>query len=132
MRAVGAHRRADGAGQAVPLVLGAVALLAVILVGIGWFGRSLVDAATARTAADAAALAGVVAGRSAAATAARANGGELVEFSQLGSDVVVVVRVGRATASARAGLGDGDAYTRSAWPRSIDRLTRSTARRLQE
>ena len=94
--------RADDDGQALPLVIGVVAVLAVLLVGIGWYGHSLVDAAQARTAADAAALAGAAEGRSAAGAMAAANGGELIVYRELGADVLVTVRVGRATASARA------------------------------
>lgn len=89
-------------GQAVPLVVGAVAVLAVLLAALGWFARSSIDAARARTAADAAALAGVVGGREQAGRLAAANGGVLVAFERRGADVVVRVRVGRATASARA------------------------------
>lgn len=89
-------------GQAVPLAIGACAVLAVLLVGVAWFAGSLHDAARARTAADAAALAGVVAGRSEAARLAAANGAALVSFTRVGDDVIVVVRLGRATATARA------------------------------
>jgi outer membrane lipoprotein SlyB len=94
--------RRDEAGQAIPLVIGVVAVMALLLVGVGWFGAGLVDAAAARTAADAAALAGAVDGRGAAAELAAANGSELVSFRQIGDDVIVTVRRGRATASARA------------------------------
>jgi len=92
-------------GQALPIVIGVVAVLAVLMVGIGWFGVGLRDAAQARTAADAAALAGVDGGRTAAASLAGANGGGLVSFSVVGDDVIVTVRVGRATATARATNG---------------------------
>jgi len=98
-------RRGSGdRGQAVPLVIAAVALAAVCLIGLGRFAAGAVDAARARTAADAAALAGVARGRGAAANAAASNGGRMVAFSVVGDDVVVRVTVGRATASARATL----------------------------
>lgn len=96
-------------GQAVPVVLAAVAVLAVFLTALGWFGRSVVDAARARTAADAAALAGVAGGREQAARLATANGGVLVAFEWRGADVLVRVRVGRATAAARATGAASDA-----------------------
>ncbi len=89
-------------GQALPLVIGVVAVLAVLVAGLGWFAGSLVDAAQARTAADAAALAGAVGGRAEAARLAAHNRAELVEYTEIGNDVVVTVRCGRATASARA------------------------------
>ncbi len=92
-------------GQALPLVIGVIAVLAVLLLAVGWFGRSMVDAARACTAADAAALAGAAEGAAAARSAAADNGGELVVFEQLGADVRVTVRVGRATAVARATAG---------------------------
>jgi hypothetical protein len=46
-------------------------------------------------------LAGAHAGRAAAAAAATDNGGELIGFVTAGDDVLVDVRVGRATARAR-------------------------------
>lgn len=54
------------------------------------------------TAADAAALAGVIDGREAAVRIAAANGGVLVGWSERGRDVTVVVTVGGASATARA------------------------------
>jgi len=63
----------------------------------------LLDAAAqARTAADAAALAGAASGEREARELAEANGGEVVEYSRIGQTVVVVVRVGPATHEARA------------------------------
>jgi len=62
------------------------------------------DRARARTAADAAALAGVVDGEAAARRLAAANRGTLVSFTVTDGDVLVRVLVGRATASARARL----------------------------
>ena len=61
-------------------------------------GRALEDRARARTAADAAALAGAAEGEAAARRLAAANGGRLVEFRREGDEVVVRVRVGVAAA----------------------------------
>lgn len=96
----------DDRGQAVPLVLVVVVLAVVATFGIAHLGRSVIDAGRARTAADAAALAGVEGGRAASSRLASAHGGELVEWrTSGGSDgvtVTVVVRVGRARATAAA------------------------------
>lgn len=95
-------------GQATPLLIGVVAIAAVSLIPIARLGRAASDAARARAAADAAALAGVVDGPAAARHRAADNGGTLITFVHLGSDIVVTVRVGDATAKARATL-NGDA-----------------------
>ena len=62
------------------------------------------ERAAAQTAADAAALASVVPGdgRGRASEMAVANGAVLESFRQLGASVEVTVRVGRASATARA------------------------------
>ncbi len=92
-------------GQALPLVVGVLAVVAVLVAALGVVAGHSIDAARARTAADAAALAGVEAGRASADALAHANGGVLVEFRTIqNGDVLVRVRVGRATASARATL----------------------------
>jgi len=91
-------------GQAVPLVIAIVALAAFAVVALGQFAVGTVDAARARTAADAAALAGAADGQAAAASAAADNGGRLESFVSTGDDVIVRVRVGRAVAEARARL----------------------------
>jgi hypothetical protein len=89
-------------GQVLPLV----ALLLAIAVGsavlVALVGRVVDDRARAVTAADAAALAGAAEGPDAAEELARRNGGVLEEFRREGPDTVVVVRVGRARAQARA------------------------------
>lgn len=85
---------------AVVLVLLAVVVAAVVVAGAG--GR-LVDHARARTAADGAALAGRAAGRASAEAVAAANGGVVVRWREVGAEVEVTVRVGRATSTARAG-----------------------------
>jgi hypothetical protein len=98
-------RRGSGdRGQAVPLVIALVVVAAVAVVALGRLAAGAVDAARARTAADAAALAGAVEGRDAAATVAGANDGVLISFVTSGDAVVVEVRVGRATARARAAM----------------------------
>ncbi|MBT5140928.1 MAG: helicase/secretion neighborhood TadE-like protein [Acidimicrobiaceae bacterium] len=91
----------DG-GQILPLVavvlmvsLGAVLMLARLAPLVD-------DAARARTAADAAALAGAAEGRDAAVEFAHANGGVLVDYRRVGSVVRVEVRVGHASADASA------------------------------
>ena len=98
--------RADDRGQAVPLVAVVVVLAIVVTFAIGHLGRSVVDAGRARTAADAAALAGVEGGREAAERVAVANGATLVSWSVAGAadaiTVTVTVRVGRSSAKASA------------------------------
>jgi len=99
-----ARRGTGDRGQAVPLVIAVVALAAFAVVALGRFAVGTVDAARARTAADAAALAGAADGEAAAAAAAADNGGTLESFAAVGVDVVVRVRVGRAVAEARASM----------------------------
>lgn len=90
-------------GQAIPLLVGIVAVITIFVVAVGWFAGGAIDAARARTAADAAALAGAGDGSIAeAAAAARANGGTLLSYDRTGDDVIVAVRVGRAVHRARA------------------------------
>jgi hypothetical protein len=89
-------------GQALMLVLAVGALLAVSMVAMGRFGARVLTVEQAQVAADAAALAGVVDGRAAAAALARRNGGTLVAFTAEGADVIVVVSVGDERATARA------------------------------
>jgi hypothetical protein len=105
-------------GQALPLVVGVLAVIAVLVAALAVVAGHSIDAARARTAADAAALAGVEDGQGAADAFARANGGALVEFHVVDNgDVVVRVRVGRASATARATLDRVSAAT----PRLPDR-----------
>ena len=79
-----------------------VALTAAIVVAMVPVLVDLTDRQQARSAADAAALAGVSGGHAAAARFAAANHAELVGWRRIGDDVVVEVRVGSQTASARA------------------------------
>jgi hypothetical protein len=92
----------DERGQAALLLAGVVAVAGLVCVGLGLVGRAAVDQARARTAADAAALAGALAGEAEAAAVARANGAVLVRFTTIGADAEVEVRAGRARAVARA------------------------------
>lgn len=93
----------DDRGQMVPLVAVGLVLMAATAYGLIAVGSVLVDRAMARTAADAAALEMVATDDEDAARAvAEANGAELVWVRHGGSSVEVEVRVGRATARARA------------------------------
>lgn len=109
LRATRAHaaasrRRAAGErGQVTPFVALLVLAAGGLCIGLGRLGSDAVDAGRARTAADAAALAGAAGGEDAARSIAEANAGDLVSFDRLdGGEVEVRVRVGRATAVARA------------------------------
>jgi hypothetical protein len=82
------------------MLLAAVAV-AVLLVHLG---RTGIDRASAQTAADAAALAGVVEGRPGAEQLADENGAVLVSFEVHQGEVQVTVEVGSVRATARAGL----------------------------
>ena len=94
--------RVDERGQVLPLMVLALALVAGGLVLVVELGRIADDRAQARTAADAAALAGAVEGRAAALALATGNGATVISYEELGEEVEVVVRVGRASARARA------------------------------
>lgn len=98
---MGASIRRDR-GQAVVLVLAVVTVVVVMLVAVAQFGTRLVAREQAQVVADAAALAGVVAGRAAAERMAVANGGVLRSFQSVGDEVVVEVEVKGETATARA------------------------------
>jgi hypothetical protein len=97
----GTVHETDG-GQAMPLAVTMLAVVTVALVGLVPVGHAVRDRARARTAADAAALAGAVDGQEAARELAADNGAVLVEFERSGDEVVVRVRVGNVTARARA------------------------------
>lgn len=93
-------------GQALGLVLMAVAMLAVVAVALGNAGARLVARSRAQNAADAAALAGVESGAAAAGTIAERNGGAVVSFvstpGPAGTTVTVEVVVGGEHAIAAA------------------------------
>lgn len=92
----------DRGSMLVLTVLFATAVSAAVLVALVQVLDDLVDRQRARAAADAAALAGVVEGRDAAAALAAANGGVLVEWSEVGDEVTVLVEVDGQRAAARA------------------------------
>jgi hypothetical protein len=89
-------------GQATPMMAAAVGLVALMLLAIGPMGRALTDRAQARTAADAAALAGAAEGEETARTVAGRNGAELVSFEREGAEVTVEVSVDGVSAHSRA------------------------------
>lgn len=94
-------RRADD-GQVAPLAIIVLLVAGGALLLLIPLGRATFDRAEARTAADAAALAGAAEGHAAARTLAEANGGEIVEIAESGNAITVTVRVGAAIATARA------------------------------
>ncbi len=102
------RRRAPDAGQAAPLMVVMLLAMTVVVVATVEVGQVLNEAAQARTAADAAALAGAAAGRDEAAAVASANGGVLLSYSEHDTgdpDVLLVtveVQVGRSSRAARA------------------------------
>jgi hypothetical protein len=80
----------------------ALALGALLAIGVGRAGVVVVQRQRAQIAADAAALAGVRGGRATAAAVATANGATLQSFDARGDEVLVTVTVGAVDASARA------------------------------
>jgi hypothetical protein len=92
-------------GQAAILVLVVAAALFVSLsVATVEFGGRVIDRTRAQTAADAAALGALPAGRGAATNLAQRHGATLVSYSHdpVARRVTVTVRLGRATATAAA------------------------------
>jgi hypothetical protein len=90
------------AGQAAPLAVLILLVTGVVVLGVSVLGRATLDRADARTAADAAALAGAVDGPAGARALAAANGGRVVDVVEDGAGITVTVRVGDAVATARA------------------------------
>jgi hypothetical protein len=86
----------------VPMLALLVLVAGGAIVLLGRIGGAAVERASARTAADAAALAGAAEGRAAATSVAAANGGRLESYREVGVETEVRVDVGRATAVARA------------------------------
>lgn len=84
------------------LVAAVLAVTVLVAAGLARLGGGLVDASRAQAAADAAALAAVEGGAEAAARLAGHNGARLVSVDRVGEDVVVVVELGDASATARA------------------------------
>jgi uncharacterized membrane protein len=89
-------------GQLAPLYAVIVLVAGGAMVLLAHLGVLAVHRAHARTAADAAALAGAADGRSAAEEVARSNGAVLDSFLVDGTDVEVRVHVGSTHATARA------------------------------
>jgi hypothetical protein len=120
-------------GQALLLAL----LLLVVVAGGGLalvaLGGRADDVARARTAADAAALAGAVDGRAVAEQVASANGARVVAFEQHGGEAQVTVRLADVEATARArddrwvpqASGGGGASTTGLDPRLAAALARA-------
>lgn len=90
-------------GQALPLLLLAVLLAGATMLVLTELGRRAIVDAEARTAADAAALAGATDGPEAAHEVARENDARIVGYEPLGDEVRVVVQIDgrRAVAQAR-------------------------------
>lgn len=102
-------RRRSEQGSALPFIALIFVLVGVIVILLGRMGGAATERAGARNAADAAALAGAAAGRSAADELARANGAELLSYQEIGNDTEVRVRLGVAEAVGRAQrTGDRD------------------------
>lgn len=96
-------------GSTLPFIALTIVLIGVIVILLGRMGGAATSRAGARNAADAAALAGAAAGRSAADELARANGAELLDYTEIGNDTQVRVRLGPAEAVSRARrTGDRD------------------------
>ena len=89
-------------GSVLPLVALIVLAVGGLCVGLSRLGGDAMASARARTAADAAALAGAAEGEAAARELAAANGAELLEYAEEGVEVQVRARVGEAEAVARA------------------------------
>jgi len=106
----GPARNARNRARGQSTVLMVVMLFATVgmALAVAEIGQILDESARARTAADAAALAGASEGEAAAAEIAAANGASLVFFEEIASagaeerTVTVEVRVGRASQRARA------------------------------
>ena len=89
-------------GQALPWMMLVVAAAMTLVVVAVHLAIVVDDAARARTAADAAALAGAAAGEPAARDLAERNGAELLSFERTWRGVRVEVRVGHVQAQAEA------------------------------
>jgi uncharacterized membrane protein YdfJ with MMPL/SSD domain len=85
-----------------PLVVGLVAIAVLLALALAPLAELATDRARARTAADAAALAGAAEGEDAAREVAKANGARMVLWHAEGDEVWVGVELGRAKAAAKA------------------------------
>ena len=86
-------------GQALPLMLVAVALAAVVMMAVAGLAQRAATDAQARAEADAAALGGAAAGRADALALAEANGAELVDYATSGSRESVSLNAARSMTS---------------------------------
>ena len=96
------HRSRHERGSALPFLALTIVLVGVIVILLGRMGGAATSRAGARNAADAAALAGAAAGRTAADELAQANGAVLLDYKEVGNDTEVRVRLGPAEAVGRA------------------------------
>ena len=92
----------DRGSMLVFVMLVGVALTAAVTLALQPVLIGLIDRARAQHAADAAALAGVTGGESAASSLAAANDATLVAWSRSAYEVTVTVQVGEQQATARA------------------------------
>lgn len=92
----------DRGSMSVLAALTAVSIVASLSFGLMPVLVDLAHRQRARSAADAAALAGVTGGRTAAAALATANGAELIAYGRAGRAVTVRVQVGDQVVVARA------------------------------
>ena len=115
------HHTDGERGSILPFIALTIVLVGVIVILLGRMGGAATSRAGARNAADAAALAGAAAGRTAADELARANGAELLSYKEIGLDTEVLLRLGPAEAVGRArrtgdrdggGLGAGAGATK--------------------
>lgn len=89
-----------------PLAAAVIVLAALVTMALGSMAGTVIDAARAQTAADAAALASIEGGRPSATAIAGRHGGVVLAWSRHGAVVTVSVRVGEAIAVARSTGGD--------------------------
>ena len=94
--------RKSEAGQSALLAVAILALLVSFGMALAYLGNATATQARTQNAADAAALAGVGGGETTARSVAESNGAELVSFEEPEGDVLVKVRIGKHTATARA------------------------------
>ena len=97
----------DERGQVLPLAAGIVVLAAAAMLLVVHLGHAANERARARTAADAAALAGAAEGRDAAEAISTANHAVIETYLELADGVELTVHVGAARATARAARTNG-------------------------
>ena len=120
-------------GQVAPLVALIMVAIGLACLGLGRFGGAAVDLAQARTAADAAALAGAAAGEPAARQLAEANGATLSAFEAAGTDAraeATTASGARSRARARRAPGPVRGQATPAVPASLLRAALERAEKL--